>query len=129
MSTTTGRTARSRKMTKDENSDTVAAATAKETKGPNETEKDDIASTAAGVTAVAKTDKTAVENQLMEVKNADGINGSNGEEIAKVQETSTTIDSATVKPEASMPESNSAVAANEMAAGEVELTANFPQKV
>jgi hypothetical protein len=129
MSTAT-RTTRLRKMTKEDNSDIAAAdaATAEETaKVPNETVNDDMVASAAGETIVS----VVVASNIV-----DGIDTSKDAEIAKAQETSATAGSVTVnagevslKPVASTTEANSTNTANETAAGEIELTANFPQKV
>ena len=137
--TTATRPIRSRKMTKEDSSDTVAAdtATTEDTaKGPKETENDEITASVAGETVVLTTEKADAEKQLAgEVERIPGST-SKEEEITKVKGTATDANPVTVtagevslKPDAATIEANLAVAASDTAVGEVELTANFPQKV
>lgn len=115
---------------------TVETAKAVETaKGPNETENDGIAFSTATVVPAVATNNTGVENHLVvgkyvEGKAVDVMMSEQEEEIAKAQETSTIAIPATINEgDTSLKPVASITTTNESAVGEVELTANFPQKV
>ena len=127
-------------MTKEDNSDTVAAAKApnEETaKVPNETENDKIAASTAGEVEIVTTTNKMMVSHSDEDKNADKMNNNKEEEQTKAEEATAAVDpvvmnageEGSLKTEVALSEVSAAVATNVTAAGDVELTANFPQKV
>lgn len=141
------RTTRFQKMTKEGNSDIVVASTAisEETaKNPSKTNNDEIAASTADETEIFTTDKPTLQlgGNVEGGKDADKTRISNEEVQTKADEASVVKDSTVVhgregifKTDASLAEAtgNSAITGNTgsttAAAGDVELTANFPQKV
>ena len=135
-------------MTKEDNSGIVVASTGTSeeiAKGPSKTNNDEIAASTADATEISTTDKpTSLGGNVEGDKDADKMNVSNEEVQAKVDEASVVVDSTVVnggevvlKTDASLAEAtgNSAMTRSTgstpgtAAAGDAELTANFPQKV
>lgn len=125
MSTSTAsRATRVGKMTKEDNSDTIAADTA--------TAQGKTESNVAAVETVTATADTASATVAEQSNDADKLNSSKEEEQKKEASAATTsatanAGDASVKPDATMTEATPVV--HDTISGDVEFTANFPQKV